>query len=98
APVTEKDSGSPSLSVPAKSGQKSGAPSSDISPPASEQTVTIETDLVRVGLSNRGGVIQSWELKRYHTAPPEKKPVQLVYQGGKVKSALSVTAGKAAEE
>jgi len=92
APVTEKDSGSTSLSVPAKSAQKSsGARSSDISPPASEQTVTIETDLVRVGLSNRGGVIQSWELKRYHTASPEKKPVQLVYQGGKFKGPLSIT-------
>jgi YidC/Oxa1 family membrane protein insertase len=95
APVTDKDSGSPSLSVPAKSGQKFGAPSSDISPPASEQTVTIETDLVRVGLSNRGGVIQSWELKRYHTSPPEKKPVQLVYQGGKFKGPLSITVANA---
>ena len=95
APVTDKDSGSTSLSVPAKSGQKSGAPSSDISPPASEQTVMIETDLVRVGLSNRGGVIQSWELKRYHTAPPEKKPVQLVYQGGKFKGPLSITVANA---
>src|SRR4029077_20953824 len=95
APVTDKDSGSPSLSVPAKSSQKSGAPSSDISPPASEQTVTIETDLVRVGLSNRGGVVQSWELKRYHTGPPEKKPVQLVYQGGKFKGPLSITVANA---
>jgi YidC/Oxa1 family membrane protein insertase len=95
APVTDKDSGSPSLSAPAKSSQKSGAPSSDISPPASEQTVTIETDLVRVGLSNRGGVIQSWELKRYLTAPPEKKPVQLVYQGGKFKGPLSLTVANA---
>jgi YidC/Oxa1 family membrane protein insertase len=95
APMTDKDSGSTSLSVPAKSGQKSGARSSDISPPASEQTVTIETDLVRVGLSNRGGVIQSWELKRYHTAPPEKKPVQLVYQGGKFKGPLSITVANA---
>ena len=95
APVTDKDSGSTSLSVPAKSGQKSGAPSSDISPPTSEQTVTIETDLVRVGLSNRGGVIQSWELKRYHTAPPEKKPVQLVYKGGKFKGPLSITVANA---
>ncbi|HEV8329075.1 MAG TPA: membrane protein insertase YidC [Nitrospiraceae bacterium] len=95
APVTDKDSGSTSLNVPAKSSQKSGAPSSDILPPASEQTVTIETDLVRVGLSNRGGVIQSWELKRYHTAPPEKKPVQLVYQGGKFKGPLSITVANA---
>ena len=57
--------------------------------------MTVETDLVRVDLSNRGGVIQSWELKRYHTAPPEKKPVQLVYQGGKFKGPLSMTVANA---
>ena len=84
APLTGKDSGSTGLSVPSQSSQKSGAPSSDISLATSEQTVTVETDLVRVELSNRGGVIRSWELKRYHTAPPEEKPVQLVYQEGKV--------------
>ena len=55
----------------------------------------VETDLVRVGLSNRGGVIRSWELKRYHTAPPEGKPVQLVYQGGKFKGPLSITVANA---
>jgi YidC/Oxa1 family membrane protein insertase len=50
----------------------------------------METDLVRVGLDARGGVISSWELKRHHTAPPEDKPVQLVHQGGKFKGPLSV--------
>ncbi len=48
-----------------------------------------------MGLSNRGGVIQSWELKRYHTAPPEEKPVQLVYQGGKFRGPLSITVANA---
>ena len=93
--VTGKDSASTGLSVPTQSGQKSDAPSSDISPSTSEQTVTVETDLVRVGLSNRGGVIRSWELKRYHTAPPEEKPVQLVYQGGKFRGPLSITVANA---
>ena len=91
APMTGKDSGSTSLSVPHQSGQMPGALSSPISPSTQEQTVAIETDLVRVELSNRGGVIRSWELKRYHTGPPESKPVQLVYQGGKFKGPLSVT-------
>src|SRR6185437_3669109 len=50
--------------APTQSGQKSIAPSSAPAPSISEQTVTVETDLVRVGLSNRGGVIQSLELKR----------------------------------
>jgi YidC/Oxa1 family membrane protein insertase len=95
ATVTGKDSGSTGLSVPAKSGQKSSPPSSDIPPATSEQTVTVETDLVRVELSNRGGVIRSWELKRYHTAGPEKKPVQLVYQGGKFRGPLSITVANA---
>ena len=95
APVTGKDSGSTGSSVPIKSGQKSNAPASGVSLPASEQTVTVETDLIRVELSNRGGVIRSWELKRYHTAPPEVKPVQLVYQGGKFKGPLSITVANA---
>ncbi len=66
--------------------------------PAREQIVTIETDLVRVGLDARGGVISSWELKRLHTAPPEEKPVQLVHQGAKFKGPLSInTSDQAAE-
>ena len=92
---TGKDSASTSLSVPTQSGTKSGAPASGISQPVLEQTVTIETDLVRVELSNRGGVIHSWELKRYHTEPPKEKPVQLVYQGGKFKGPLSMTVANA---
>ena len=41
-----------------------------------EQEVTIETDQIRVVLSNRGGIIKSWELKRYHTQDP-KNPQQI---------------------
>ena len=93
--LTNKDSGSTGPSVPTQSGPKSGAPAPSVSLPASEQTVTVETDLVQVEFSNRGGVIRSWELKRYHTAPPEVKPVQLVYQGGKFKGPLSLTVANA---
>ena len=93
--VTGKDIASTDLSVPTQSSQKSDTPSSDISPSTAEQTVTVETNLVRLRLSNRGGVIQSWELKRYHTAPPEGKPVQLVYQGGKFRGPLSITVANA---
>jgi YidC/Oxa1 family membrane protein insertase len=92
----EAQNSSPSgVSAPTQSGQKSNAPSSAPAPSILEQTVTVETDLVRVGLSNRGGVIQSLELKRYHTSPPEVKPVQLVYQGGKFKGPLSITVANA---
>jgi YidC/Oxa1 family membrane protein insertase len=58
----------------------------------------IETDLVRVGLDARGGVISSWELKRHRTAPPEDKPVQLVHQGAKFKGPLSVSTSDAAAD
>jgi YidC/Oxa1 family membrane protein insertase len=89
-------SGTPTGSgVSAQSGPKSGVSSSADSPSILEQTVTVETDLVRLGLSNRGGVIQSLELKRYHTAPPEAKPVQLVYRGGKFRGPLSITVANA---
>ena len=90
-----KDVGSTSPNVPNQPGQKSGAAAASVALPASEQTVTVETDLVRVELSNLGGVIRSWELKRYNTAPPEVKPVQLVYQGGKFKGPLSLTVANA---
>ena len=88
----KSQSGPPTGSnVATQSGQKSSVPSPSNPPSLLEQTVTVETDLVRIGLSNRGGVIQSLELKRYHTAPPEAKPVQLVYHGGKFKGPLSIT-------
>src|SRR5438309_8627861 len=46
---------------------------------AREQEVTVETDLVKVVLSSRGGVIKRWELKRYLTSDPrDPKPIQLV--------------------
>ena len=95
ASATGTDSALTGASIATQSGQQSDVPSSDISPSTSEQTVTVETDLVRVGLSNHGGVIRSWELKRYHTAPPEEKPVQLVYQGGKFRGPLSITVSNA---
>ena len=90
-----KDVGSASPNVSNQPGQKSGAAAASVALPVSEQTVTVETDLVRVELSNLGGVIRSWELKRYNTAPPEVKPVQLVYQGGKFKGPLSLTVANA---
>lgn len=49
-----------------------------------EQEVTVETDLVKVILSNRGGVIKHWELKRYlNTDPKQPQPIQLVPAGEK---------------
>ena len=73
-------------------GESQPSPSaSEVALPSSEQTVTVETDLFRAELTNRGGVVKSWELKRYRSAPPEQKPVQLVYSGGKFRGPLSIT-------
>lgn len=57
-----------------------------------EETIEIETNLYRARLSNRGGVIKAWELKRYTTSGPTgPQPIQLVYEGGKFKAPLSLT-------
>ena len=85
-------SGSPVATKPEGSSRESSAPPASIQPRA--QTVVIETDLIRVALDARGGVISSWELKRLHTAPPEEKPVQLVHQGAGFKEPLSITASE----
>ena len=97
SPARGEDRGSSQTgsNIPTPSDSKPGIPSPVSSPSIVEQTVTVETDLVRVGLSNHGGVIRSLELKRYHTSPPDVKPVQLVYQGGKFKSPLSITVANA---
>ena len=58
---------------------------------AMEELVTVETDLYRAELSNRGAVITSWELKRYTNETPEGPvPVQLMYQEGQFKGPLAV--------
>lgn len=74
---------------------KPSSSSSAVAPPTGEDTVTIDTDLFRAELTNRGGILKSWELKRYHTALPEQKPVQLVYSGGKFRGPLSITVSDA---
>jgi len=94
--VTSTDSpGSPRAGAPAAPSRES---STSAQAPALERTVVIETDLLRVGLDARGGVISSWELKRFHTQSPEETPVQLVHQGAKFKGPLSISTSDAAAE
>lgn len=96
--ATTKDS-DPAMGAVAQQGTSPPSASpSDGSSPTTEQTVTVETDLVQVTLANRGGVIKGWELKRYRTASPEEKPVQLVYQGGKFRGPLSISLANAEVE
>src|SRR6266487_69981 len=71
------------LPTPAASGERRLLPSETPGAPTKgdtrEQEVTVETDLVRVVFSSRGGVIKSWELKRYHTQDDKNpKEIQLV--------------------
>ena len=76
--------------------QKSGAANtrpadSHATAPWGEQTIEVATDLYRVTLSNRGGVITSWELLRYRLAPDTSSPpVQLMYKEGKFARPLAL--------
>ncbi len=45
-----------------------------------EQTFTIDTDLYRVVLSNKGAVVRSWVLKNYKDS--QRQPLQLVHMPG----------------
>lgn len=56
-----------------------------------EQSQEVVTDLFRAVLSNRGGTLTSWELKRYTTGHKEaSKPVQMIYGAGKFRKPLSL--------
>lgn len=84
-PASSKDAAAPAQSTPPPfKGTPDGTPLPKSAVPAPsgdarEQEVTVETDLIKVVLSNRGGVIKSWELKRYrNTDPKNPMPIQLV--------------------
>jgi YidC/Oxa1 family membrane protein insertase len=44
-----------------------------------EKTFTVESDLYRVVLSNRGGIVQSWQLKKYMDASEPPRQLDLVH-------------------
>ena len=70
---------------------RTGEGSTGPSESAAEQVVLVETDLLKVELTNKGGVIKTWELKRYNTETPTgPQPVQLVYRGGQFPGPLSL--------
>jgi YidC/Oxa1 family membrane protein insertase len=57
---------------------------------AEEQSQVVETDLYRAVFINRGAAIKSWELKQYMTSGQDRRPIQLMYAGGKFKNPLSI--------
>jgi YidC/Oxa1 family membrane protein insertase len=48
---------------------------------AAEQTIVVESQLYRVELSNRGGVVRSWTLKQYFDDQKPPHPLDLVNPG-----------------
>ncbi|MCB9774876.1 MAG: membrane protein insertase YidC [Nitrospiraceae bacterium] len=59
-------------------------------PLVTEEVVVVETPLFRADISGHGGVITSWELKKYLTQTEENIPVQLVYPNGQFPGPLTV--------
>jgi YidC/Oxa1 family membrane protein insertase len=49
--------------------------------PIAATEVTVETDLLKAVISAQGGVVKTWELKKYHVGAKNPEPVQLAYQG-----------------
>ena len=59
--------------------------------PAQEETQEVVTDLFRAVLTNRGGEITRWELRRYtNPGPNGPVPVQLIHREGKFQGPLSI--------
>lgn len=90
-----QQSGKPESSIPAAPmGSETGAiaPKAHPGPATADGKLTVETDLLRVVLGARGGVISSWQLKHYRSAPAEEKWVELVHQdqNGKFRGPLSI--------
>ena len=57
-----------------------------------EQTVQVDTPLFRASFSNRGAVVQGWELKRYYaSASDEQNLVRLINPETKFRRPLAVT-------
>jgi YidC/Oxa1 family membrane protein insertase len=49
---------------------------------SAEKTVVVESTLYRVEISNRGGVVKSWELKKYFDDQSPPRPLDLVNADG----------------
>lgn len=68
--------------LPALPGNPPSLPDIRQQAPVTTNEVTVETDLLRAVISMQGGIIKTWELKKYHLGGKRAgEPVQLVYQG-----------------
>ncbi|MGC1108020.1 MAG: membrane protein insertase YidC [Candidatus Acidiferrales bacterium] len=57
---------------------KTEQPAAPTKEAASEETITVESPLYRVELSNLGGVVRSWKLEKYRNNENPPKPLELV--------------------
>ncbi len=57
-----------------------------------EDIIVVETPLIRVGFSNVGAVVTSWELKKFLTQTEDNTPVQLIYPHGQYPGPLTLRA------
>ena len=62
----------------AKSAQ-GATPAVPVKQAKAEETITVESGLYRVELSNRGAVVKSWRLNRYEDGETPPKPLELVH-------------------
>ena len=73
---------SPSPANPAEPAAKSAAMAAAAPPVAAqaagEMPVVVESSLYRVEISNRGGVVKSWKLKKYNDDQKPPQPLELV--------------------
>jgi YidC/Oxa1 family membrane protein insertase len=63
-------------------------------PPEGEKNIVVETDLYKAVLSNRGGIIVSWELKKHRDKNKEgiEKEIELISQEKEMMPPLSIVA------
>lgn len=75
-----------------------GLPEPPLLTPIAANEVTVETDLLKVAISTQGGVIRTWELKKYRFGGKRaEEHVQLAYQGAEAVYPLSFVPEKTTE-
>src|SRR5258708_4796510 len=72
-------SASPSTSAPAAGKTAAPATPLTIRAASTEKSVVIESDLYRVEISNRGGVVRSWQLKKFTDDSKPPRTLDLVH-------------------
>ena len=70
--------GNASSSAVAKSGATAAAANPSVVEASEEKTVVVESALYRVELSNRGGVVKTWQLNKYFDDQKPPHPLDLV--------------------